>query len=181
MSIAEIVSSAISTLALILSIVLAISQFRARSESKYNIYAEYMNGLMRWFEDVTKIQMSIINNVEEKSKQQYLADLSALIEIGRFYFPNIDKEDALGDFNPTAYQGYRNLVLDYLVWFFDAAKTKDDINRMHTRLVALQREFTSAVYEVVQPQQRLDDIKGMTGRYLNQDLTMEDYFVEHNM
>ncbi len=59
-----------------------------------------------------------LNNVDHDLKMKKLSKLSSLIEQGRFYFPNIDRGDGFGKDKPSAYQGYRNIVLDTLVYLY---------------------------------------------------------------
>lgn len=53
---------------------------------------------------------------DENSKKTYLAELSALIETGTFYFPNIDQHDNFGAAKPLSYRGYKNVVWNFLVY-----------------------------------------------------------------
>ena len=54
----------------------------------------------------------------QPQKTEMLSRLSALTEIGRFYFPNVIKGDYFGHDKPSAYQGYRDICLEFLVYFF---------------------------------------------------------------
>ncbi|WP_426702285.1 hypothetical protein ACPPVV_04545 [Rhodanobacter sp. Col0626] len=105
--------------------------------------------------------------------QQDLACLSSLIEQGRFYFPNI-VQNSYGASKPAAYRGYRNLALDFLVEFYNivthAAQDESDRNSLTT----LQRYFTSIVFQVVRPKDRLEKIKQLTDQYFVKDHTVND-------
>jgi hypothetical protein len=57
-----------------------------------------------------------LNGHVTTDKNELLSQLSSLIEIGRLYFPNIDKKDNFGKEKPKIYQGHRNLVFVFLVY-----------------------------------------------------------------
>ena len=65
---------------------------------------------------------------------------------GRFYFPNVDKQDNYGKDKPSAYQGYRNIVLEFLMYFYDTAK-RDDVKVHVHALWSFMRLYTSAVFK----------------------------------
>lgn len=82
-----------------------------------------------------------------------LAKLSSLIESGRFYFPNIDRKDGFGKQKPIAYQGYRNVILDFLVYEYQLFE-KDDYVQYLKHAESLQRLFTSYVFQYLEPSKK---------------------------
>ena len=127
---------------------------RDRRHARYAIENDYTKSLLDWHLQVVEIFLRLRLAGETSSndlRSGELARLSALIEQGRFFFPNIIIDD-FGNEKPPAYRGYRNLALDMLVasynLFLGGDKTKK--NRAET----LQRHFTSIVFEIVRPAPR---------------------------
>ena len=116
---------------------------------------------------------------DRKSEQHQLdlAHLSSLIEQGRFMFPNIEKGDGFGAEKPPAYQGYRNLALDFLVASYNLLRDPPS-DEGRVKLELLQRHFTSVVYEIVRPKERLETIRALTDRYFAKNQSFED-FLKH--
>jgi hypothetical protein len=81
--------------------------------------------------------------------------LSAMIDKGRWFFPNVDYETH-GTHKEEAYRGYRNNVLNGLmgayraVCFIDYADAKKNTPR-RIELVSAQRLFTSEIQKVLDP------------------------------
>jgi len=113
-----------------------------------------------WYSKTISIMTSIISKVNKKDLdyEKQIAQLSAQIEIGRFYFPNIDKKDNFGKDKPSAYQGYRHIVLDFLVYFYDVAN-RDDVKRHRHILWEFMRVYTSSVFNIIAPNERIKKIK----------------------
>jgi hypothetical protein len=113
--------------------------------------------------------------VDEKSFTENLSKLSSLIERGRFFFPNIDKKNGFGNEKPTAYRGYRNLALDFLVasynLFYDPQNRINNLDQAEQ----LSRHFTSIIFEVIRPKENLQLIKSMTDRYFVKEEIFEDF------
>lgn len=99
-------------------------------------------------------------------------NLSALIEEGRFYFPNI-RPDEFGVEKPLAYRGYRNIALDFLVASYNLHH-KPISQSTRAQAKALQRQFTSVVFDIIRPPDRLKQIHRLTDRYFVKDLSVED-------
>ena len=108
------------------------------STKKYELTENYRKELLRWYTSVVEIMIRIIHSMESQEffsdefqpqKTEMLSRLSALTEIGRFYFPNVIKGDYFGHDKPSAYQGYRDICLEFLVYFYNTAlKSVDDSN-----------------------------------------------------
>lgn len=96
----------------------------ANNTKKFELAEIYKKEILEWYSHTIHILTLIIDNIENDNKD-LLANLSAKIEIGRFYFPNVNKGDFFGKDKPSAYQGYRNIILDFLVYFYDTAKRED--------------------------------------------------------
>ena len=78
--------------------------------------------------------------------------LSALVDEGRWYFPNSGKKDG-DDAVPSAYRGHRQRILDHIVATYDAVHglTGPDIAE---RIATERRSFVSKVQQAVDPSRR---------------------------
>lgn len=144
---------------------------------KYELTQSYRREIMQWYYDVISVMTEIIwhsgevdSDVESKSK--LFPRLSALIEVGRFYFPNSDDQE-YGEQKTSAYQGHRDIGLTLLVRFYEIAqKPKDeDIDKLQS----LKKRFTSYIFDVIQPRDRNMEF----GKYLSinppKSTTKQDY------
>lgn len=82
------------------------------STKKYELTENYRKELLQWYTSVVEIMIRIIHSMESQEffsdefqpqKTEMLSRLSALTEIGRFYFPNVIKGDYFGHDKPSAY------------------------------------------------------------------------------
>ena len=81
-------------------------------------------------------------------------ELSALIDRGRFFLPNIPQED-VGSGKPSAYQGYRHPILDPLVAAERVLTAKADPashGSAKDAILNMRREFVSSVQRVLGPE-----------------------------
>jgi len=172
--------AAAAVISLVVSIVLAIFYLRDRSRAAFELESHYSDSLLSWHASVVDVLVrlrSLPRPVESDGHRQDLASLSSLIEQGRFYFPNIDRQDRFGEEKPAAYRGYRNLALDFLVSSFNLLHDEPS-NERDADANMLQRYFTSVVFEVVRPLERLKTIRAHTDRYFLLEKSYED-FLEH--
>lgn len=144
---------------------------------KFNITNEYITCLLSWHERVVEVLMRFRHLGRDKQSEAHKADLaalSALIEQGRFFFPNVDKGDSFGADKPPAYANYRNLALDFLVASYNLSSDKSAPEE-HEQLELLQRHFTSIVFELVRPKDRLDSIRVLTDRFFIKEESFDDF------
>lgn len=168
-------TNAISYIALVVSASVFFCYLRDRRNAKFAIENEYCNQLLTWHGAVVRvlIELCVISSHATKEKKQpLLITLSALIEQGRFYFPNIAPE-AYGLEKPPAYRGYRNVALDFLVASHNLHKKPHDTH-LENHAQHLQRLFTSVVFQIVRPAERLLTIRQLTDKYFIQNLSAED-------
>lgn len=173
-------SDFISAASLTLSIALGFFYFKDRALARFSISNSYSSELLSWHYDVVKLLCKMNHSNKNSSDESYrddLASLSALIEQGRFFFPNIDKSDGHGNGKPAAYRGYRNLSLEFLVSSYDLLASSNP-QALENEINELQRHFTSIVFEVVNPKDRLQQIRDLTDKYFVKDYSAED-FVEN--
>jgi hypothetical protein len=164
--------------AVVISAAAFVNSFKLSKHTTYTTENEYTKNLVNWYSAVVEVLIRLrlsIGKLSEADRIGDLARLSSLIECGRFYFPNIDKKDGYGKEKPLAFQGYRNLVLDYLVASFNILKRKEDLALYSPQLTQLQRHFTSVIFEVVMPSERLAKLEILTGKYFADQKIFEDF------
>jgi len=146
---------------------------------KYELTSQYRTEVLNWYADTISIlahlRSEAISGFQDKSlKSQLMCKLSANIEIGRFYFPNVDKGDNYGSHKPIAYKGYRNIMLDFLVYSYQIFE-KADSNKFIKHATSLQKHFTSCMYEVLDPKSFLTETKKHTNKTFSKNLSFEEY------
>ncbi len=167
----------IAVISLLISGTIFILYFIDRRKATFQILSDYTKQLLDWHGDTVEILINLkllsINN-KDCDKTNLLSKLSTQIEKGRFFFPNIDLHNSFGKDKPVAFQGYRNLTLDFLVYSYNLFSRADSAKYVK-HAEKLQREFTSIVFEVVRPKENLDQIKKLTDRYFSHENIFEDY------
>lgn len=118
--------------------------------NRINVSSEYRNKILDWYGKCISIIMRLKHaSLDSREKNVLLGELSGLIEYGRFFFPNIKKNDGFGEKKPAAYQGYRSHVLEHLVRYYDLFNAPGDDKPEKAR--EIQMKFTSAVYDYLKP------------------------------
>lgn len=146
---------------------------------KYELTSQYRFEILNWYSITIELLIRLRHEAEanfanSELKRDLLARLSAQIEIGRFYFPNINKGDNFGFSKPIAYRGYRNLVLDFLVYSYRLFENSAPNNYIkHADF--LQRHFTSHLFETIDPTNFLKETKKHTKKTFSKELIYEDF------
>lgn len=105
-------------------------------------------------------------DVESRDKCEALSvcrsRLSALIDQGRFFFPNSYHEE-YGLDKPEAYRGYRHPILDYLVGAYQIIDTEEAVENFgfdnkKSALTELKRSFVSDVQVALKPRLQIKRI-----------------------
>jgi len=149
-----------------------------KSTKKFELADSYRKEILEWYSNTIIIMTTIISKVKkEDDRTAELSSLSAQIEIGRFYFPNINKNDGYGKYKPVAYQGYRMIVLDFLVYFYDTAK-KPDAKMYKSALWEFLRLYTSAVFDIISPKDRINKIKKYSDFVMNEEVSLNDFLTD---
>jgi hypothetical protein len=79
-----------------------------------------------------------------------------------------------GHEKPTAYRGYRNLMLDFLVYSYRLYSRPNAASYIkHAEI--LEREFTSLLFEIINPKDFLIETKKTTKKTFTKDLVFEDF------
>lgn len=140
---------------------------------KYELEEHYKRELIAWYEKTIFIVMALLEMPEQHEKKILLSQLSALIEVGRFYFPNVRKDDGFGEKKPSAYRGYRHLALDFLVYIYQIMK-REDCNLFTKELRSMEQHFTSLVFDCIEPSKRKRQLKKHADYILPTDKTITD-------
>lgn len=176
------VGDILSIIAILFSIFATVYSY-IKSTKKYELRYEYFKEIHNWHNKVIFILIEMREsltrdkNLNVKDKNTLLIELSTLIEVGRFYFPNIDKGDEFGKEKPLIYRGYRNLVLDYLVFSYDIFKRNDSVNYQH-HLLYLQRNFTSLIFEIINPNEMMEERKKHLSKDYYKKLNYQNFLDE---
>jgi len=169
----------IAFVSLTVSGLLSFFYFRDRKHIKFQLGNDYSKQIMEWYSETIEVlillKFKTKKDDDEKSFTELLSKLSALIERGRFFFPNVDKEDGFGEEKPIAYKGYRNLTLDFLVAAFNLYNNPTSRKNNLDQAEQLNRHFTSIIFEVIRPKENLKQIKSITDRYYVKEEIFEDF------
>lgn len=129
---------------------------------KYELTENYRKEILEWYTSVVKVMINIIHFCENgdfytnefsSEKIDMLSQLSALAEIGRFYFPNVIRGNGYGNEKPPAYRGSRHIVLEFALHFYFTALKSTDKSDVRF-LWKLERNFTSFIFEIIEPRKR---------------------------
>lgn len=156
---------------------------------KYELTENYRKELLQWYSTVVDLMIKIIhysecgkfNSSEFKlQRTAMLSQLSALTEVGRFYFPNVLKGDTFGSEKPSAYQGYRHINLEFMLHFYHVASSK---NSNIALLWRLERSFTSVIFDMIEPRKRNRDYAKYLAITVPKGKAIEDFIYEnpHNI
>ncbi len=172
-----IVSIAITTIISIVGGVYAV----ASNTKKFELAESYKKEILDWYSNTVIIMTSIISKIESENAdyKEELSLLSAQIEIGRFYFPNINNNDSFGINKSSAYQGYRNIVLDFLVYFYDTAQ-REDVKNHTNALWEFLRLYTSSVFDIISPKDRIQKIEKYSDFIMDGDIALNDFLQDEN-
>jgi len=119
--------------------------------------AEWMREVRAWASKAINVlsQASYAAKAKEAGHMEqvrWVQELSALIEMGRFYLPN-QRQDEYGMDKPLAYRGFRHAALDPLVaavWAIEG-DAKSTVPKAAI-LRELNREFVSALFRILGPE-----------------------------
>lgn len=153
---------------------------------KYELTESYRKELLRWYATVVDLMIGIIHYIQSdeffsyqfsSQRTRMLSQLSALTEVGRFYFPNVIKNDDFGSEKPSAYQGYRHIALEFLLYFYEVSKESTDAHSI-SLLRKLERHFTSAIFDIIDPRTRSRDYSKYLMLTMPKGQSIEDYIEE---
>lgn len=130
---------------------------------------QYFNSVRIWAEDVCSAISEATHIVEytdlrEEDKISALIKLSALVDTGRWYFPNRWTDD-YGTHKEPAYRGVRQPILDCVVFSYNALKNAGPEYDAKSELLLCQREFVSHIQAVIDPRKREQEINKILGEF----------------
>ena len=150
---------------------------------KYELTENYRCELLAWYQDVVDTMILIIHYYEsgefnletfKKERIELLSKLSSLTEKGRFYFPNVIKDDGFGKNKPEAYQGYRHISLEFILYFYNIASSENKTYPVAS-LWNLERHFTSFIFEMIKPRNRNKEYSKYLSIIIPEGQSIEDY------
>lgn len=154
---------------------------------KYELTENYRCELLSWYSNVIEIMIVIIHHCKtgeffEKEfviqRSEYLSKLSALAEKGRFYFPNIIRNDGYGKNKPSAYQGYRHICLEYILNFYFTANSPTISENQINLMWKYERRFTSFIFDMINPKKYNKQYKKYLTITLPKGEILEDYIYD---
>lgn len=159
------------------------------STKKYELTENFREQLLQWYTEVVATMITIIHYCEsgeflqdsfESQRTELLSKLSFLTETGRFYFPNVIKNDGFGQTKPTAYQGYRHINLEFVLHFYFTASSPTITDEQIKWLWKFEKQFTSCIFDMIQPRK----YNRLHSKYLSITIppgeTLEDFIRKHN-
>lgn len=174
-----LVTIIISTIAAIYAII--------TNTKKYELTENYRCELLSWYKSVVETMILIIHYCESgefyiesflNEKTKLLSKLSSLTEMGRFYFPNVIKDDSFGNEKPVAYQGYRHINLEFLLNFYFLA-SKELTSKTLDLMWKLERQFTSSMFDMIKPRKRNKEYSRYLSIIIPEGQSIEDYIAEN--
>ena len=170
-----IIQNALIILSMVFSVIAFLYSYYTNTK-KYELTGEYRKEILHWYSNTLFIlkKIALYKNDSLESKEELMAKLSTQIDIGRFYFPNSEKHDGKGVDKPSAYKGYRNVIIDTLVFYYHLFK-QDDSRKQIERFKLLERIFVSQVFDQVDPKQYLNQTKKYTNQAFYSSKGFEDY------
>ncbi len=172
----------ISIISLLISGVALFYTYKSNTKN-YELTHQYRTDILKWYETTITIIMKLkeecaANPHFNEIKHELLAQLSAQIEIGRFYFPNVNKGDNFGNQKPSAYKGHRNLTLDFLMYLYRIFKKENSIHYIN-HIEVLEREFTSQIFDILSPHSFIKETKKQIKKNFNKNLCFEDFIASN--
>lgn len=145
---------------------------------KYELTKDYRTEILEWYSETIEIVQRLIVETKTGSKDPelkkvLLSKLSSKIEVGRFYFPNVVTGDKFGEKKPLAYRGYRNLVIDFLVFIY-RIQEREDSEKYLIHMKSLSRHFTSTIFEILNPRSFVKETKKQTNQFFSTEILFEE-------
>ena len=144
---------------------------------KYELANSQHDKILAWFGETVETLILLRHKLQfgEEYKKSDLAHLSALIEQGRYLFPNLDRKNDKSQKKPQVYKGKRKSILDILVFSYRillrGVNGKEDIEELESE----QKLFTSLMLEVLDPERYVRELDEYTGTDLAINFTYEEF------
>jgi len=145
---------------------------RTRAESESGLILEekafrkeLLSDIRCWADDVICtisdaifLDFELMSNSQFRTKkQEILGGLSALVERGRLFFANVSVDRVPRLDRPSAYRGYRQKVLDWIVSSFNTVdksmifEDSKSISRVKAELWSCRENFVSFIQDFLDP------------------------------
>ena len=162
------------TLSLIALVRTRVSENRRRKLEVATHLQEYYGGIRNWGEQVIEKLTEAVFLCELdpqkmecgqffERRRQMRADLSSLLDKGRFYLPNTN-QDVVGLWKPGAYRGLRQAALSRLNCGYELVEAlnyeRHEPNKpIRQQIVDVKREFTSEIQDVLDIRKTSNEIR----------------------
>ena len=177
-SVPEIVTAAVASVALIVSFgvayrqeVLATRQLRIQRDSDLLVWGHEAVDVMQQMILYTECgKFNSKAEVDQIERLSILSRCSSLIDRGRWFLPNIkDKLGKFGEEKQLAYRGFRQIGLDAMVYSYDRFRSHGESGGKSDQelidfLTTAKRELVSEIQFTVSPQ-RIQKILGDKPNY----------------
>ena len=171
------ISDYISLAAFIVSLAAIIISY-VTSTKKYELQSSLRREIIHWHRETVELLIFVREYLDAGvsfDKAAQLAKLSALIEEGRFYFPNIiEGKEGLGAHKPSAYRGAREITLEFLILSYNIIK-REDAGNYFNHLLRLQRLFTARIFDVLAPRDYYRKAQQFTSIPLREGITTGEF------
>ncbi|WP_156966934.1 MULTISPECIES: hypothetical protein [Paraburkholderia] len=144
------------------------------NEIAYNAWIDqYFDGVRIWADEVSNtIQMGLHVGKLAPSKDRderllsIRATLASLTDRGRWHFPN-EWQEKYGTHKAPAYRGFRQPVVTSVVRAYQVLQKIDSLpdGALNELMVKHQREFVSAIQEVLDPRSRANEAQRIIKRF----------------
>ena len=148
----------------IIALLVAIASFFytwKTNTKKYELSENLRNEILSWYDRCINVLVSLRKHIEvEQIDNENFIELNtslySLAEIGRFFFPNYNRNKGKGKNNPEAYKGNRPLLVDLLVESHKiTSRKKDELLAKRdyyiSELKLYQKGFTSELFLLMKP------------------------------
>lgn len=167
------VSDWLALFAVIIALLSLVYTYKSNTK-KYELTSQARNEILEWYSSTVYllIRLKDLGEKERDIKPELLARLSAQIEVGRFYFPNLVSN--FGEEKPLAYRGTRAEPIELLVssyFLFDRA----DSQMYREDAEMLEREFTSYIFDFLKTREHLEEVEQHTNVDYHRFKKIEDY------
>lgn len=143
---------------------------RSTEDQYFGLLTEWASGVVRSLEEA--IHLCLVDPKQSpdlffQRRLELMAALSALLDQGRWFFPNLE-DDAHGADNEPAFRGYRQGVLNLIAKSYTLIKSYNFKIQtpnwpIKAALVANERNFVSIIQSIVDPRRREEEFKHLVG------------------
>ena len=150
---------------------------------KYELTENFRKELLEWYTSVVSVLIEAIHYIQSgrfyepdfsEKKDEILSRISSLAEVGRFYFPNVERDYGLN--KPSAYRGARHINIEFLIHFYRNIQSKDQVDVDF--LWRMERNFTSVIFDMVEPRKRNREYSKYLAISFPRGRSMKDFIYE---